>query len=816
MTHVTELSSDQLRWQCDPEQIAFETTDEIDPARMVIGQELAKDALDFGLICQAPGQNVYIRGPRGSGRMRMVRQRLAELALTTDSKRDRCYVHNFGRPDHPRLITLPPGKAEAFKKRMGRFADFIREDFLKALNREPYAGQREALREEVQTKLAKISEPLEKDLAEASMALVSMQQGPLTQTNIFPLIEGKPVPIEQLRVLIAQGKVPESVLTDYEQRIPEFQKRLQGIAKKVRDQLEQGNQQIESFNESVARQLVDPLIENIKQEFSDDSVNEFLDEVLDDIIDNRLPPSEEEQIDFSLLYGVNVVLSHKDTTTRPVVEESMPSLMNLMGTVETQWGPGGMPMSDYRGVRAGKLLQADGGFLILDIKELMAEPGAYRALMHTLRTGRLEIVPPEINFMRPTVVVQPEPIDVNIRVILIGDARSFYLLDHHDADFRELFKVLVDFDNELPREPETIHQYGAIVAFLCHEEGLLPFHRSAIARLVEHGARIVAQGNKLTARFGRIADIAREAAFLARQKGLELVDGEHVDEAIRRTKQRASLPSRKFQDLVRNGTILVQTKGEVVGQINGLAVISSGPLTYGFPARITATIGPGRAGLINIEGQAKMSGAIHTKGFHILGGLLRFLLKSQHPLAFSASLAFEQSYGGIDGDSASGAETCCLVSALTGVPIKQSISMTGAVDQHGHIQAIGGVNEKVEGFFDACNHQGLTGDQGVIIPKANADDLQLRIDVVEACRNGQFHIYAVETIHEALEVATGHPAGAETGPPYEAGTILAQAVEKADEYWRRTLVSPEKLTSVVVRETDGDESDRTAANAKEG
>ena len=796
-THPTELTSAELRWNCPVDKLSFETTDEIETSAAVVGQETARDALLFGLQCLAPGQNIYVRGPRGAGRIRMVRQLLEELNLKTDQKLDRCYVHNFQQPDHPRLITLGPGKAEHFKKQMTRFAEFVRNDLNKALKQDPYNAERKALKAEIESTVNKISEPLEKDLADAGMALVTMQQGPVNQTHIFPVIDGQPIPVEQLRVLVAQEKVPANVLDNFEEHIPEFQKRLRELSEKVAEQFHEGAKRMEQFNEKSVRELVEPLMERIKCEFPDESVAEFVAEVVDDLVEHRLTPSEsEEQFDLAALYGVNVVLCHQDATSRPIVEENMPNIMNLMGTVETQWGPGGMAMSDYRGIRAGKLLAADQGYLILDVNELLPESGAYRALMRTLRTGYLEIVPPEINWMRPNVVVQPEPIKVKVRVILIGEARTYYELDHFDPDFSDQFKVLADFDNEIPRNEQALMQYAGVVATLAREEELLPFHRTAVARLAEHGARIVSRKQKLTARFGRIADIAREAAFLAKLESADAVEEIHVSNAVRRTKHRANLPSRKFQELVESGTIKVETSGEVVGQINGLAVIRSGPLTYGFPARITATIGPGRAGLINIEGRAQMSGSIHTKGFHILGGLLRYLLHTEHPMAFSASLAFEQSYGGIDGDSASGAEMCCLLSALTDVPIKQSMSMTGAIDQHGHIEAIGGVNEKIEGFFDACNHTGLTGDQGVIIPRSNAGDLMLRDDVVEACENGQFRVFAVDTIHEALEILTGIPAGTLTDDGYEAGSLLGIAVERAGEFWRRTLVSPNQLTTV--------------------
>jgi ATP-dependent Lon protease len=544
----------------------------------------------------------------------------------------------------------------------------------------------------------------------------------------------------------------------------------------------------------LAADLIRDFASPIFKKFNTPAVVVFLEEVINDAVEYRLdPPADEEEfVDLEEIYGVNIVLTHQDANTKPVVIEVAPNLVNLLGTVEPKWGPGGMVASDYRGIVAGSLLNADHGYLVLDANDVLSEPGAWRALMRTIRTRRLEIVPPEFGWIRQQAVLQPEPIEIDVRVILIGDARTYYLLDHHDIDFREHFKVLADFDSELPRLAESIQQYAVVVANLARQEKLPPFHKTAVAALVEHGARIAARTDQLTAKFGRLADLIREAAFLA---GTEMVTGEHVRQAIRRTKYRAALPSRKFQQLVASEAILVQTQGHVVGQINGLAVMHSGPLTYGFPARITATIGPGRAGLINIEGQARMSGAIHTKGFHILGGLLRHLLRNEHPLAFSASLAFEQSYGGIDGDSASGAEVVCLLSALTDIPINQGLAMTGAIDQHGHVEAIGGVNEKIEGFYDACNHFGLTGNQGVVIPKANQGDLMLRDDVVQACREGQFHVHAVGTIHEAIEVLTGVPAGSPSGE-YQPDTVLGIAVTKARQFWKRTLASPDQLTTV--------------------
>lgn len=804
-----ELTAEQLRWQCDSQWLEIKAQDENRSAADVIGQQTARDALTFGILCDAPGQNIYVRGARGTGRRTMVKNLLQELAPQTHDKRDFCYVHHFKNPDRPRLITLRPGQAKAFRKQIHDIAKFIENGLMKALDSEPFASERAQMKAEYQARIAAISEPLESDLSENQMALVSIQQGNMSVPVIFPLVDGSPVKPEQFQDLIKEGKASQEQLDNFKAMFPEFQKRLQEVGKRVNEAYREGHEAVEQFNERGARSLFYSICEPVVSEFGNgQGVKEFLAEIVDDAIEFRLNAGEEEKIDLVELYGVNIVLTHEQNNDSPVVEESLPSAMNLLGSVEQKIGPGGAASSDYRGIRAGALLNADQGFLILNTEDLISEPGAWHALMRTLRTGRLEIVPPEAGWMRPYVVVQPEPIEIQVRVILIGDVTTYYRLDHGDTDFRELFKVLADFEHELPRDAEGVKHYADVVHLLVEQEELPTFEDSAIAALAEHGARIVARGSKLSARFGRIADIAREAAFLCKQENQSLVVRNHVEDAVRRTKQRASLPSKNFQEMVARGTIHVATQGEVVGQINGLAVMRAGPLTYGFPARITSSIGPGRAGLINIEGTASMSGAIHTKGFHILGGLLRYLLKTSHPLAFSASIAFEQSYGGIDGDSASAAEMVCLLSALTDIPIKQGMAITGAVDQHGHIQAIGGVNEKVEGFFDICAFFGLTGEQGVVIPKSNAGDLMLRQDLVEACRDGRFHVYAVETVQEAIELMTGVPAGEFVTGGYPEESLLGLAVQKAYEYWKLTLSSPAQMTRIA--NDNGESNDHKA------
>jgi len=783
-----------LRWHCDPATFEFETTDEVEAITGVVGQDSAVNALQFGLECDAPGQNVFVRGLTGTGRMTLVRQLLEELQPDCPPPTVYCYVHNFAERDRPRLIALPPGKARAFKRRVRTLAESIRDDLTEALNAPHLKSEREAIESRRQEEIDAITGDFQKELQSAGLELVTVQRGPIAMPVILPLVDGKTVSPDELERLHEQGKVSDEDHAAFKEKRRSLHKRLSDVSARVREIQHGGIESIREKTEAAARQILGEMIEPIRREFPGEDVKRFLDEVADDVVENRLFAPPGEGFDPLEAYGVNVLLEHEDGDGCPIVVENTPTLAKLLGTVEREWSPQGPLPADYLSIRAGSLLRAAGGYLILDARDVLTEPGAWKVLVRTLRTESLEMVPPELSWLPWAPSLKPEPIPVKIRVIMVGDAWIYHLLDAYDADFSHLFKVLSDFDSVIGREAGA-RQYAGVLARIAREEKLAPFHRDAVAALVEQGARIGAFKGKLTARFGRVADVAREAAFLARKEGGKkkgvAVRARHVLEAVRRTKERASLPSLRFRELVRDDVLHVQTTGAVVGQINGLAMIHAGPISYGFPARITATIGAGSAGIVDIEGQASLSGSIHTKGFHILGGALRHLLSTDHPHAFSASLAFEQSYGTIDGDSASAAEICCLLSALTDVPIRQSLAMTGSIDQRGRIQAIGGVNEKIEGFFDTCADSDTLGEQGVIIPQSNVGDLMLRPDVVEACGDGRFRIYAVEHVRQALEILTGMPAGEpdEKGE-YPEDTLLGGARKKAREFWLKSLQKP--------------------------
>ncbi|MHC5110741.1 MAG: Lon protease family protein [Planctomycetota bacterium] len=791
-----ELAEKALRWTCDPGVLDFETTQEVEPLTGVIGQEGAIDALKFGLAVHAPGQNIFVRGLTGTGRMTLVHRLLQEIKLECPNAQDRCYVHNFAQPDRPRLISLDRGSAGIFRRRIDALVNFVRDDLDQALSDKTLQVRREALEQETQQKVDAIVKPFEEKLREVQLALVSVKVGPAFQAVIFPSIDGKPVMPEEWQTLRAEKKISDEQAAEFEKHLTDHQSGLREVMNKVNAVRREFTTRVDGLREEAIRSILAPWVSNIVSEFDTPAVRLFLEEFVDEVAtappNQTKAPSLEDEL---RKFRVNVLLRHDTKADCPIVIENTPTVGNLLGSIDHKMDRGNFGRTDHMMIRSGSILRADGGYLIIEARDVVREPGAWKVLLRTLRTGFLEIVPPEFSSAWYGSAITPEPIKVNFKVILLGDAGMYYALDEFDPDFPNTFKVLADFGSDIEQCPENIREYARVISRIANEEDLIPFDCSAVAALAEHGARISGKQTKLTTRFGRLADLAREASFIARQDSVNPVTHKEVRAAVQRSRDRASLPSRRFQELLSSGTIRMATAGTAVGQVNGLAVTQAGPLTFGFPARITATIGPGTAGVINIEREANLSGAVHTKGFYILGGLMRTLLRTDHPLAFDASIAFEQSYGGIDGDSASGAEICCLISALTEIPLRQDLAMTGAIDQVGNILAIGAANEKVEGFFDTCRNAGLSGTQGAIIPQANAGDLMLRLDVVKACRDGEFHVYAVSDVFEALELLTGLKAGrrGEDGQ-YPVDTVLGMSVIKAYEYWLKAVQGADWLT----------------------
>ncbi len=777
----TPLPADQLRWRCDPDAFGFETTDEIEPETGIVGQDTALAALRFGLETMAPGQNIFISGLTGPGRVRLIERLLDTMKPACPLAKDRVYVHNFDDPPQPTLITVPRGRGLAFEHTMQRFIEFIEHDLVAALQSEAFEARMGALQQQTQAEIDAVTKPFADELTTTGLALVTATSGQSARPAIFPTINGEPVPPEVFEQAHKKGDVSDE---DYQGKLDAIQAatpKLHALAEQAQQIINSHGEIAEALFAKEVEEIVRPRLNTIRYQFDQPDVHAFLDAVQNDLIENRLDELD-ENMPFTVLYTVNVVSPHGRQDGCPVIVERTPTVTNLLGGVELRPGTEDKPQPPHVMIRAGSMLRADGGYLVMEARDVLSEPAAWRALMRTVRAGKIEFAPPEAapGMVRP-VHIKPEPINVSVKVVLIGEAGMFYVLDAADPDFSELFKVLAEFDSVVPRNDASLKHYAGVLRRIQADDNLPPFRADAVAALAEHGARIASKAESLSSRFSRLADIAREAGFVASKANRKIVEGDDIRETVRRTRMRANLRSRKFRELMAQGVIQVATRGGAVGQINGLAVMSAGPLTYGFPARITATLGPGAAGLINIEGESELSGAIHTKGFHILSGLLRTLLKTDHPLTFDASIAFEQSYGGIDGDSASGAETCVLLSAMTGIPVRQDLAITGAIDQVGAFLAIGGVNEKIEGFFDACVDQGLTGTQGVIIPASNAGELMLRHDVVEAASQGNFHVYAARSIREAITLMLHTPAGV---PGHDdPTTVIGQARAQAKIMW---------------------------------
>jgi ATP-dependent Lon protease len=779
-----EVPPNQLRWRCDSSLLDFETTADLEPLEGIIGQERALKALEIGVQLYGPGYNIFVCGLSGTGRTTTVKQLLEHIQPRAELAPDRCYVHNFHRTEQPRLLTLPRGKAQAFRKDMDRAVEFLAtripqlfedEKFQTARSRilERYGGQEKEM-------LEGFSEQLKKDqfaLAEIGGA----------GTTVVPVVEGQPVPVEKLDEMVLTGHLNTEQAQLMTARQEQLQKQFITIYRKTL-QLQRGmNLELELLEKETASVLADSIIADLKEKYPYDEVAEHLEDVRSSLLENLQlfkPKGEGEEMEAAKLllrvqpdpfrlYRVNVVLGHEEDDGCPVIVEISPTYVNLFGTIQRSYDVRGLAQSDYLDIRGGSLLEADGGYLVINALDALTEPGVWKALKRTLTHGKLETQSASDWFVPlGSTALKPEPIPVNVKVILVGEAYLYDLLYIHEDDFKKIFKIKADFDREMNRTPEAVHQYAALLRKLCREDHLCHFDKEAVAAVVEYGVRRAGRQDKLSTRFSDIADLAREAHYWAQQDSSPLVRRTHVEQAITARMERHNLVESKIQEMIEKGVLLIDVTGTRVGQVNGLSVYDLGPYAFGKPVRITSSTAMGRQGIINIEREANLSGHLHDKGVAILSGFLRQRYAQNKPLSLAASICFEQSYSGVDGDSASSTEVYALLSSLADLPIRQDIAVTGSVNQKGDIQAIGGINYKIEGFFDVCKAKGMTGKQGVILPIENIPDLMLRREVVEGIEAGQFHLYPVATVDEGIEILTGVKAG-ERRPDgsFEEGTV---------------------------------------------
>jgi len=800
----TELPAAKLRWRCELSRIPFETTAQAELREGFIGQERALRALKMGAELSAPGYNVFVCGLAGTSRGGTIARMIEELHPPTKESLDRCYANNFKLPDRPRLLALPRGQANGFKKDMQAGIDFLRRRIPQVFEGEPFQRQKGRIVERFTVREKDLMDDFTRRIAREQFALGHMQVGAVALPEIFPVLEGQMVPIEDISKMVHEGKLESPVAEDIERKYEQFRQEFTVVYRKTLTLSRELASELSYLEQEAASVLVDGVIEELKEKYPGADVSEYLEEVRHHLLDNLDPFKEREgegehdeeppdglpkmtggpERDPFRVYGVNVILAHSDEEISPVIFETTPTYANLFGTIQRAYDARGGWTSDFMDLRGGSLLRADGGFLIMYSLEALSEVGVWRALKRTLNHNRLEIQPLEMFYPFGGSALKPEAIAINVKVILIGDRELYEMLYEYEEDFRKIFKVRVEFDEEMAMSDGVIAEYAGRLRALSEKENLYPFDRGAFAAMLEYGVRKAGRRSKVTARFIDIADLAREAHYDAAAKGEAVVRAAHVRGALSSKMERHNLIETRIREMIEEGTLLVDVSGTRVGQVNGLSVLEIGGYSFGKPVRITATAALGKAGLINIEREANLSGRFHDKGVHIIAGYLRSQFAQDKPLSLAASICFEQSYSGVDGDSASSTEIYALASALSGLPLRQDIAVTGSINQQGDIQAIGGVNEKIEGFFDVCRIKGLTGTQGVMMPESNVEDLMLREDVLEAVTAGKFHVWPVAKVEQGIEILTGSTAGQKKGGKFEPGTVFALMDERMSQMAR--------------------------------
>jgi len=773
MTQPHTLTAAQLRRRCDTTQFDFTSTADAPELEGIIGQARAARAIEFGIEIPSPGYNIYAMGPAGAGKTSIITRFLERKAATRAVPADWGYVHNLTDGDQPRALRLPPGGGCRLRDQVDALLAQVADALEKAFASDQYAEHRHALERELDSQRGEHFRALDAFVRAQGFSLVRTPMGMM----VAPVKDDQPLTQEQFEAL------PEAERAAFGERGQALQESLERTMRQIAEIEEAAQARLSSLDQEIAAAAIRPAFEKVRGEYADwPDVSAYLSDVemhvaehADDFKARPGETTEEGDADAGPVppwlrpqvsspydrYRLNVIVDNKELAGAPVVLETNPTYVNLIGRVE-QRAEFGTLVTDYRLIKSGALHRANGGYLVLDARVLLRQPLAWEALKQALRHRQVRIEEPGQQLgVLATTTLHPQPIPLDVKVVLIGDPNTYYLLYAYDEQFEKLFKVRADFAVEMDWTPANEAQIVRFIRSHCEEEGLLHFDISAVGKVVEYSARLVEDQRKLTTRFAHVNDIVREASFWAQRAGRTVVTADDVARAIDERVYRSNQFEERMREMITDGTIMVDTTSAVVGQVNGLAVLELGDYAFGKPTRITARTFQGRAGVINIEREARLSGRIHDKGVLILAGFLGGRYAQDKPLSLSASIAFEQSYEGVDGDSASSTELYALLSSLADLSIRQGIAVTGSVNQLGEIQAIGGATTKIEGFFDVCRAMpaGLTGDQGVILPVANVPNLMLREDVVAAVEAGQFHIYPVRTVDEGIAILTGVPAG---------------------------------------------------------
>jgi lon-related putative ATP-dependent protease len=794
-----EVGIDKLRWTLDPSSLPFETTSDIQPLQGIVGQNRALEALRFGVGMINSGYNIFVTGEPRSGRMAAVEAVLTEASKTRETPDDLCYVNNFKNPEEPILLRLKPGEGRELKKDLHDLAESLKSEIPRVFESQDYISRKKEIMETYEKQTRNFFVDLEKRVKDSGFALVNLQIGQYQRPELMPIIDGEPTPMLKLEDMVEKGRFPREEFQEIKGKYDTLRKEIDQIFLEVRnlqkEVQDKGKEVDRRMFENMAKSLMEPLV----QKYEEPKLQKFFRAMLSDMSENLqlflMQTQQQQQMPPGMpmmpmgdpfeSYKANLLVDNAEQEGAPMIVESYPTYRNLFGSIERVVDRTGIWRTDYSKIRTGSFVRANGGFLVINLMDAIMEPGVWQSLKRALKSSKMEIQTFDPLYFFTSTGLRPEPVDINTKVVLITEPYLYHMLSAYDPDVGKIFKVRADFDHTMNKTDENVLRFSEFVRRKIEDDGLKPFDRTAVAALVEEAVRWSGRQEKLSASFPRVADLLREADYWAGQAGKEVVTAEEVDKAIDSRIYRANMVEEKIQEMIDRGTLMIDVHGEVVGQVNGLAVYNMGDYMFGKPTRITAATSLGKEGIINIEKEAEMSGRIHNKGVLVLSGYLRRRFAQNKPLSISASIAFEQSYSGVDGDSASSTEIYALLSSLAEVPIKQFIAVTGSVNQKGEVQAIGGVNHKIEGFFHCCKAAGLTGSQGVMIPDSNVKDLMLRKDVLDAVKAGQFHIYSVKTIDQGIEILTGMPAG-EQKPDgsYPEGTINQLVNKKLEELAR--------------------------------
>ncbi len=783
------LEPDVLRTRCDERQLRFETTAEIAPLDYALGQEHALAAVEFAASIEREGYNLYAMGEPGAGKYSMIRDALTQRARADATPDDWCYINNFGDPQKPIALALPPGAAQPLRADMEALVATLRSAIPAAFSSEVYRSRLGEIEEQFSRRQEDAFAQIQAEAKRRDMAVLHTPGG----FGIAPIKDGEVMGPDEFKTLDQDEQQRIQTKTDA------LKERLSQALLQAPERLKQKQQQIEELNREIATDAIQAPIDALRERYADcGPVLEYLAHVQTDVLahliefgDHSTPQTnplglQQPPSPFFKRYQVNVMVEHEPGAGAPLMFLDNPSYRHLIGRIEHTAQMGTL-ITDFTQVKPGALHRGNGGYLIVEARKLLLEPYAWYALKRALKAGRIDIESiGELLGLTSTESLEPTPIPLRIKMILIGEPQLYYLLCAHDPEFNDLFKVAAEFEDRIDRTSEHATAYAKFIASIITKQDLLPFDRGSIAEVIEHSARLTEDAYKMALNIRRISDLLTEADHWAREDGASVVSRDHVSKAVEQQIERLSRMRKRLQEAMLRETLLIDTEGTQVGQINGLSVIRAGELDFGQPSRITATVRMGKGEVIDIQREVKLGGSIHSKGVLILSAYLGARYAPEQPLSLLASLVFEQTYALVDGDSASVAELCALLSALAELPIRQALAVTGSVNQLGKVQAIGGVNEKVEAFFDLCESRGLTGDQGALIPRANVKHLMLRHDVVDAAREDRFHLYAIDTVDEAMELLTGCVAGTPDGDGmYPADSVNGRVADRLTKYARQ-------------------------------